>query len=106
METQPLSTRRPGSSPQWVVNRVETDGGRATFLLVDLARTGLDRVAVRCAGCAPAGFADHLLLDDGVASFAVDLPGEGVRSLVPPTVTVSWVMRRTGLTGSWSARLR
>lgn len=105
MENSALGTRTRGASPQWRVDRTGADGLRLTFLLVDVARSGVERVAVRCAGCRPVTFTDQLCLDDGVAPFTVELAERGRALLVPPTVTLAWFVARTGSLGSWSAHL-
>ncbi len=86
--------------PEWVVLRESEDLGRVTYRLIDVAKSGVTAVGIRCSGCPTVDVAASTPLTDGACEFTVG-PAEPRRQ---PQLTVTWEVGG-GYSARWSAPL-
>lgn len=90
--------------PRWTVSLDARSGPTATYRLEDAARRDVDWVSIRVAGCELLSCPDGVLtLREHEGVFVVSLADRS--AALAPTVTIAWLMRRTGFTASWSTLL-
>lgn len=88
MDHRPSSPEpRIEPAPEWLIIEGAPLGPRMSFLLIDAADAGVERVVIRVPGSRPP-VVQHLRLADGAAWFSAGVPAQ---PSLPLWATVAWL---------------